>query len=85
MSAPAVARLLKTAGFSSDRYARSRYTNEQVTEHRAGDEPVISVAPKKRLGRLPMAGREWRPRREPVEVGDPQLFLSGPGVEQALP
>jgi len=48
---------------------------------------VISVDTKKReqLGRLPMAGREWRPRGQPVEVEDHHFFFSGPDVEQAIP
>jgi hypothetical protein len=47
-----------------DRDAQFRYLNQQVKDHQADGEPVISVDTKKReqLGRLPMAGREWRPR-----------------------
>jgi transposase len=100
MSAPTVGRLLKSAGFSlqanaktlegaqhPDRDAQFRYINEQVKDHQAGDEPVISVDTKKReqLGRLPMAGREWRPKGEPVEVEDHSFFFTGPSVEQAIP
>ena len=85
VSAPTVGRLLKSAGFSlqanaktlegaqhPDRDAQFRYVNEQVKDHQAAGEPVISVDTKKReqLGRLPMTGREWRPRGEPVEVED---------------
>ncbi|GAA1308199.1 hypothetical protein Psi02_69290 [Planotetraspora silvatica] len=99
-SAPTVGRLLKSAGFSlqanvktlegaqhPDRDAQFRYINEQVKGHQADGEPVISVDTKKReqLGRLPMAGREWRPRGEPVEVEDHHFFFSGPDVEQAIP
>jgi hypothetical protein len=98
-SAPTVARLLRGAGFSlqanaktlegaqhRDRDAQFRYINEQVKGHQAGGEPVISVDTKKReqLGRLPMAGREWRPKGEPVEVED-HSFFTGPEVEQAIP
>src|SRR5262249_9380908 len=76
VSAPTVGRLLRGAGFSlqataktlegaqhPDRDAQFRYITEQVKDHQAGGEPVISVDTKKReqLGRLPMAGREWRP------------------------
>ena len=100
VSAPTVGRLLKSAGFSlqanaktlegaqhPDRDAQFRYINEQVKGHQAGDEPVISVDTKKReqLGRLPMAGREWRPKGEPVEVEDHSFFFTGPEVEQAIP
>ncbi|NJP30276.1 ISAzo13 family transposase [Microbispora sp. SCL1-1] len=100
VSAPTVGRLLKTAGFSlqanvktlegaqhPDRDAQFRYINEQVKAHQADGEPVISVDTKKReqLGRLPMTGREWRPRGEPIEVEDHHFFFSGPDVEQAIP
>ena len=100
VSAPTVGRLLRAAGFSlqanaktlegaqhPDRDAQFRYINERVKEHQAGGEPVISVDTKKReqLGRLPMAGREWRPKGEPVEVEDHSFFFTGPDVEQAIP
>jgi transposase len=100
VSAPTVGRLLKSAGFSlqgnvktlegaqhPDRDAQFRYINEQVKDHQADGEPVVSVDTKKReqLGRLPMAGREWRPTGEPVEVEDHSFFFSGPEVEQAIP
>lgn len=99
VSAPTVGRLLKSAGFSlqanaktlegaqhPDRDAQFRYINEQVKDHQASGEPVISVDTKKReqLGRLPVAGREWRPQGEPVAVED-HHFFSGPDVEQAIP
>jgi transposase len=100
VSAPTVGRLLRGAGFSlqanaktlegvqhPDRDAQFRYINEQVKDHQASGEPVISVDTKKReqLGRLPMAGREWRPRGEPVRVEDHSFFFTGPEVEQAIP
>ena len=100
VSAPTVGRLLKREGFSLqanvktlegaqhfDRDAQFRYLNEQVKDHQADGEPVISVDTKKReqLGRLPMAGREWRPTGEPVEVEDHHFFFTGPDVEQAIP
>ncbi|RVX41854.1 DDE family transposase [Nonomuraea polychroma] len=100
VSPPTVGRLLKSAGFSlqanvktlegaqhPDRDAQFRYINEQVKAHQTGGEPVISVDTKKReqLGRLPMAGREWRPKGEPVEVEDHHFFFTGPDVEQAIP
>jgi hypothetical protein len=70
-----------------DRDAQFRYLNEQVKQHQAAGEPVISVDTKKReqLGRLPNSGREWRPRGQPVEVEDHSLFFTGPEVEQAIP
>jgi transposase len=73
VSALTVGRLLRGAGFSlqanakilegaqhPDRDAQFRYINNEVKDHQAGGEPVISVDTKKReqLGRLPMAGRE---------------------------
>jgi transposase len=100
VSAPTVGRLLKREGFSlqvnvktlegvqhPDRDAQFRYVNEQVKAHQADGEPVISVDTKKReqLGWLPMAGREWRPKGEPVEVDDHHFFFTGPDVEQAIP
>jgi transposase len=100
VSAPTVGRLLKREGFSlqanvktlegaqhPDRDAQFRYLNQQVKDHQADGEPVISVDTKKReqLGRLPMAGREWRPKGEPVEVEDHHFFFTGPDVEQAIP
>ena len=100
VSAPTVGRLLKGAGFSlqanvktlegaqhPDRDAQFRYLNERVKDHQADGEPVVSVDTKKReqLGRLPMAGREWRPTGEPVEVEDHHFFFTGPDVEQAIP
>lgn len=100
MSAPTVGRLLASAGFSlqgtaktregtrhPDRDAQFRYINDQARDHRADGEPVISVDTKKReqLGHLPMAGREWRPHGEPVEVEDHSFFFTGPDVEQAIP
>jgi hypothetical protein len=100
VSAPTVGRLLRAAGFSlqataktlegaqhPDRDAQFRYLNQQVKAHQADGEPVVSVDTKKReqLGRLPMAGREWRPRGEPVAVEAHSFFFSGPEVEQAIP
>jgi hypothetical protein len=100
VSAPTAGRLLRAAGFSlqanaktlegaqhPDRDAQFRYVNEQVKDHQAGGEPVISVDTKKReqLGRLPMAGREWRPAGQPIEVEDHSFFFTGPDVEQAIP
>jgi transposase len=100
VSAPTVGRLLKGEGFSlqanvktlegaqhPDRDAQFRYLNQQVKDHQADGEPVISVDTKKheQLGRLPMAGREWHPRGQPVKVEDHHFFFTGPEVEQAIP
>jgi Rhodopirellula transposase DDE domain len=100
VSAPTVGKLLRAQGFSlqanaktlegaqhPDRDAQFCYLNDQVKDHQADGEPVISVDTKKReqLGRLPMAGREWRPKGEPVEVDDHHFFFTGPDVEQAIP
>jgi Rhodopirellula transposase DDE domain len=100
VSAPTVGRLLRSMDFSlqanaktlegtqhPDRDAQFGYINEQVEEHQAAGEPVISVDAKKRehLGRLPMAGREWHPQGEPIEVEAHSFFFSGPEVEQAIP
>jgi hypothetical protein len=70
-----------------DRDAQFRYINEQVKDHQADGDPVISVDTKKReqLVRLSMAGREWRPRGEPVQVEDHSFFFNRPDVQQAIP
>ncbi|MER5363225.1 ISAzo13 family transposase [Streptomyces sp. NPDC002785] len=77
VSAPTVGRLLRENGFSlqvnaktlegrqhPDRDSQFRYINEQVKDHQASGEPVISVDAKKKekLGQLPSAGREWCPK-----------------------
>jgi transposase len=100
VSAPTVGKLLRESGFSlqanaktlegqqhPDRDTQFRYINEQVKEHQAAGEPVISVDTKKKelLGRLPNAGREWRPQGEPIEVEDHSFFFTGPDVAQAIP
>ena len=100
VSPPTVGRLLRQAGFSlqgnaktlegaqhADRDAQFRYINEQVKDHQAAGEPVISVDTKKReqLGRLPNPGRQWRPKGDPVRVEDHSFFFTGPDVEQAIP
>ncbi len=100
VSAPTVGRLLRENGFSlqgnaktlegeqhPDRDAQFRYINEEVKGHQSDGEPVISVDTKKReqLGRLPMRGREWHPKGQPVQVEDHSFFFTGPDVEQAIP
>src|ERR671921_2675132 len=100
VSAPTVGRLLRDNGFSlqgtaktlegaqhPDRNAQFAYINEQVKAHQAAGEPVISVDAKKKeqLGQLPAAGREWRPKGDPVQVDDHSFFTAGPEVELAVP
>ena len=70
-----------------DRDAQFSYINEQVKTHQDAGEPVISVDAKKKeqLGQLPAAGREWRPKGDPVRVEDHSFFTTGPQVEQAIP
>src|SRR3954449_256687 len=100
VSAPTVGRLLRENGFSlqgtaktlegaqhPDRDAQFTYINEQVKAHQAAGEPVISVDAKKKeqLGRLPAAGREWRPKGDPVQVEDHSFFTAGPEVGLAVP
>ena len=100
VSAPTVGRLLKTNGFSlqstsktlegaqhPDRDAQFRYINEQVKSHQADGQPVISVDAKKKeqLGQLPAAGREWRPKGDPIPVDDHSFFATGPDVPLAVP
>jgi len=100
VSAPTVGRLLRDNGFSlqgtaktlegaqhPDRNAQFTYINEQVKAHQAAGEPVISVDAKKKeqLGQLPAAGREWRPKGDPIPVDDHSFFTAGPEVELAVP
>src|SRR5919107_4923108 len=100
VSAPTVGRLLRDNGFSlqgtaktlegaqhPDRNAQFTYINEQVKAHQAAGEPVISVDAKKKeqLGQLPAAGREWRPKGDPVRVEDHSFFTAGPEVGLAVP
>jgi hypothetical protein len=100
VSAPTVGRLLTDNGFSlqstsktlegtqhPDRDAQFRYINEQVAAHQQAGDPVVSVDAKKKeqLGQLPAAGREWRPRGEPVQVEDHSFFTAGPDVPVAVP
>jgi hypothetical protein len=100
VSAPTVGRLLRQNGFSlqgtaktlegrqhPDRDAQFAYINEQVKAHQAAGEPVISVDAKKKeqLGQLPAAGREWRPKGDPVQVEDHSFFSMGPEMPLAIP
>jgi transposase len=100
VSAPTVGHLLRENGFSlqgtaktlegkqhPDRDEQFAYINEQVKAHQAVGAPVISVDAKKKeqLGQLPAAGREWRPKGDPVPVEDHSFFSMGPEVPLAIP
>lgn len=78
-----VLRLLKAKGYSlqankktregaqhPDRDAQFEHINETVTEALAAGQPVISVDAKKRelIGDFKAVGREFEPKRRPVEV-----------------
>jgi Rhodopirellula transposase DDE domain len=78
-------RLLGEQGFSTqanakvtegrrhpDRDAQFRYIAAQAREHLAAGQPVISVDAKKKeqVGEYAQAGREWRPKGDPVKVRD---------------
>ena len=98
VSAPTVGHLLHQNGFSlqgtaktlegaqhPDRDAQFTYITEQVKDHQAEGEPVVSVDAKKKeqLGQLPAAGREWRPKGNPVPVEDHSFFSMGPEASSA--
>jgi transposase len=99
VSASTVGRLPREQGFSlqgtaktlegtqhPDRDGQFRYLYEQVKAQQADGEPVISVDAKKKemLGQLPNAGREWRPKGDPIRVED-HSFFTAPHGEQAIP
>jgi Rhodopirellula transposase DDE domain len=78
-------RLLREQGFSTqsnakvaegkrhpDRDAQFRYIAGQAKGHLAAGQPVISVDAKKKeqVGEYAQAGREWRPKGDPVRVRD---------------
>jgi transposase len=78
-------RLLHEQGFSTqanvkvtegkrhpDRDAQFRYIAARAREHLAAGQPVISVDAKKKeqVGEYAQAGREWRPKGDPVKVRD---------------
>ena len=85
VSADTVGDLLREEGFSlqgnaktiegkqhPDRDAQFRYINEQVKDHQGTADPVISVDTKKKelVGQFANAGREWRPKGQPVATHD---------------
>jgi transposase len=93
-----VGTLLSEAGFSlqgtakvlegsshADRDAQFRYLNERVAEHHECGAPVISVDSKKKeaIGELDAAGRELRPKGDPVKVAT--YRFEGPKVPVAIP
>jgi hypothetical protein len=59
-----------------------RYIAAQAGEHMAAGQPVVSVDSKKReqVGQLARAGRQWRPRGDPVRVRDHSFPDEEPGV-----
>src|SRR6266536_2274756 len=83
VSTDTVAALLRQEGFSlqgnaktiegkqhPDRDAQFRYLNEQVKDHQATGDPVISVDTKKKelVGQYRNGGREWQPAGKPIAV-----------------
>ena len=83
VGADTVARLLREQGFSlqgnaktlegnqhPDRDAQFGYLNEQVNEHQASGDPVISIDTKKKelVGAYKNGGKEWRPAGSPEQV-----------------
>src|SRR5438034_9732666 len=81
VSADTVGTLLREEGFSlqgnaktiegkrhPDRDAQFRYISEQARAHQGAGDPVISVDTKKKelVGEFRNAGREWRPKGQPV-------------------
>ncbi|WP_375373525.1 ISAzo13 family transposase [Micromonospora sp. ATA51] len=81
VGADTVADLLRAEGFSlqanaktiegkqhPDRDAQFHYINGQVKEHQGTGDPVVSVDTKKKelVGPFANAGRQWRPKGEPV-------------------
>ena len=81
VGADTVGDLLREEGFSlqgnaktlegrrhPDRDAQFRYINEQVKAHQGSADPVISVDTKKKelVGQFAGAGRDWRPKGQPV-------------------
>jgi len=98
ISADTVGRLLKAMGYTlqatrktregsdhPDRDAQFVYLSQQVAEHLAAGEPVISVDAKKKelVGRKANNGREWQPKGSPVEV-DTHDFPD-PEIGKAIP
>ena len=98
VGADTVGDLLRAEGFSlqgnaktiegqrhPDRDAQFRYINEQVKAHQGTADPVISVDTKKKelVGEFKNAGREWRPKGQPVATRTHDF--PGDGVGKAVP
>jgi hypothetical protein len=68
-----------------DRDAQFRYINEQVKDHQGTADPVISVDTKKKelVGQFANAGREWRPKGQPVATLTHDF--PGDGAGKAVP
>ncbi len=68
-----------------DRDAQFRYIAARAGEYMAAGDPVISVDAKKKeqVGPYANAGREWRPRGDPVQVRD--HGFADPGLGVAIP
>jgi hypothetical protein len=94
VSADTVADLLRAEGFSlqgsaktiegrqhPDRDAQFRYIAGQVKDHQDAGDPVISVDAKKKelVGQFGNAGRQWRPRGQPVRVRDHDFATEAAG------
>ena len=87
-------RLLHEQGFSTqanakvtggrrhpDRDAQFRYIAAQARQHLAAGQPVISVDARKKeqAGEYAQAGREWRPKGDPVQVRSHDFADEGTG------
>src|SRR5271166_2733607 len=98
VGADTVGDLLRAEGFSlqgnaktiagqrhPDRDAQFRYINEQVKAHQGTADPVISVDTKKKelVGEFKNAGREWRPKGQPVATRTHDF--PGDSVGKAVP
>jgi hypothetical protein len=84
-SMQAAAKVLEGSGHP-DRDAQFRYINEQVKEHMAAGQPVVSVDAKKKeeIGDYAQPGREWHPAGSPPRVLD-HSFPDRDGPGHAIP
>jgi len=98
VGADTVGDLLRDEGFSlqgnaktiegrrhPDRDAQFRYISEQVKDHQGAGDPVVSVDTKKKelVGEFANAGREWRPKGQPVATRTHDF--PGDSVGKAIP
>jgi transposase len=94
VGADTVGDLLREEGFSlqgnakalegkrhPDRDAQFRYISGQVSDHQGTGDPVISVDAKKKelVGEFRNAGREWRPKGQPVRVRSHDFLADADG------